>query len=681
MFKMRHHAKSRASSSSSKSAHSTYSMHKGSGPAQRKRKPHNQSSNDQPKKRRIIRNVSEVQSGPGLRDGIVPRLTERQQLALAMEESKKAAAALQAKDRQASRQMISEDEYSDRREGASESEQDSVSEDESAVKPHRRAIKSAEPARSLTSQHSDVASQLGQHDHKLCAKSGRLESLSGGSKQSQSTSSKLRLSADSSNLLSSGRPHLHHVNSDADSHPRRATSQARLPIDSGKRSASVERQRTSDLSSRDVLDAAEDGKLKDEMQSEGVAAVSLPLEDGMDLLDKRTQRLALRKALSHTMSLHPETSARLDPSNAPGRLHKLLHAKSDLQATANGFSASPKHPLKALKVRVKSEDKPHQQLNGMESPAAADLVQHKRSRGGTQTPRDHHLSDATPRARNGQHPRTFDATPRSSYLATHLSAPMAQLVESDLFGDFSPRNGNMEPRTSAPVQDKLQDSAVPAPMSAQKVVKRKLGKPGRPRTVNRLPGGSQDVLRSPAADARCQAMAEANHMEFTVPTAGPMAPPETDAQLLEPSSSAAKSRGRARKNAKQTLPTLSTLGSRSSMMLASNNTAADRPFSRRQASSDLCSPSAQTSTEVVKEQPLSFVSACASLWAPLQTNRASDWLYESKKWRKDDLTYQDVRSPRRATSHRMYDSGWDDLQARQSCEIGTLQTYQEWCPK
>ncbi len=182
-----------------------------------------------------------------------------------------------------------------------------------------------------------------------------------------------------------------------------------------------------------------------------VMPCSLPLEDGMDLLDKRTQRLALRKALSHTMSLHPDTAARLDSSNAPGRLHKLLHAKSDLQATANGFSASPKHPLKALKVRVKSEDKSHQQLNGMESPAAADLVQHKRSRGGTQTPRDHHLSDATPRARNGQHPRTFDATPRSSYLATHPSAPMAQLVESDLFGDFSPRKGIMEPRTSAPV--------------------------------------------------------------------------------------------------------------------------------------------------------------------------------------------------------------------------------------
>ncbi len=55
-----------------------------------------------------------------------------------------------------------------------------------------------------------------------------------------------------------------------------------------------------------------------------------------------------------------------------------------------------------------------------------------------------------------------------------------------------------------------------------------------------------------------QAMAEANHMEFAVPTAGPMAPPETDAQPLEPSSSAAKGRGRARKNAKQALPTLST---------------------------------------------------------------------------------------------------------------------------
>ncbi len=103
------------------------------------------------------------------------------------------------------------------------------------------------------------------------AKSGRLESLSGNSKQSQSTSSKLRLTADSSNQPASG-VHLQHVDSDADSHPRRATSQSG-PADTAKRFASVERQRTSDLSSRDVLDAVEDGKVKDEMQSEDVAAV------------------------------------------------------------------------------------------------------------------------------------------------------------------------------------------------------------------------------------------------------------------------------------------------------------------------------------------------------------------------------------------------------------------------
>lgn len=47
-------------------------MHKGSGPVQRKRKPHNQSPNEQCKKRRVIRNGSEVQSGPGLREGVVP---------------------------------------------------------------------------------------------------------------------------------------------------------------------------------------------------------------------------------------------------------------------------------------------------------------------------------------------------------------------------------------------------------------------------------------------------------------------------------------------------------------------------------------------------------------------------------------------------------------------------------
>lgn len=36
------------------------------------------------------------------------------------------------------------------------------------VKPHKRSIKPTQAAHSLTSQHSDVASQLGQHEHRLC---------------------------------------------------------------------------------------------------------------------------------------------------------------------------------------------------------------------------------------------------------------------------------------------------------------------------------------------------------------------------------------------------------------------------------------------------------------------------------------------------------------------------------
>ena len=51
---------------------------------------------------------------------------------------------------------------------ASDSEQDSVSEDESAVKQHKHTIKAEQPADSLVSQHSDVASQLGKHKHQLC---------------------------------------------------------------------------------------------------------------------------------------------------------------------------------------------------------------------------------------------------------------------------------------------------------------------------------------------------------------------------------------------------------------------------------------------------------------------------------------------------------------------------------
>ena len=67
------------SSSSSKSAHSTFSMHKGAGPAQRKRKPHSQSPSEPAKKRRIARTPSEVQSGQGLRDGMVPSKYTRPQ--------------------------------------------------------------------------------------------------------------------------------------------------------------------------------------------------------------------------------------------------------------------------------------------------------------------------------------------------------------------------------------------------------------------------------------------------------------------------------------------------------------------------------------------------------------------------------------------------------------------------
>ena len=103
------------------------------------------------------------------------------------------------------------------------------------------------------------------------AKSGRLESLSGTSKQSHSSSSKLRLTADSSNHLAAS-SHLQHIDSDADSHPGRATSKSK-PSDSDKCSPFAERQRTSDLSSRDVLDATEESRPKDEMQSEPVSTV------------------------------------------------------------------------------------------------------------------------------------------------------------------------------------------------------------------------------------------------------------------------------------------------------------------------------------------------------------------------------------------------------------------------
>ena len=177
----------------------------------------------------------------------------------------------------------------------------------------------------------------------------------------------------------------------------------------------------------------------------------------MDLLDKRTQRLALRKALSQTMLTQPQASAELP---------KLQHIKSDLPR--DGFSASPKQSLKALKVRVKPEPKPDkiQQPNGLDSPAAAEFVQQlRRGKAGSQTPRDHHMpgSDATPRSRNGFHP-----TPRAHQLVSHPSAPMAQLVESDLFGELSPRKSLLELRSSLPAASpRLQANALDALQSQQ----------------------------------------------------------------------------------------------------------------------------------------------------------------------------------------------------------------------
>lgn len=48
-----------------------------------------------------------------------------------------------------------------------------------------------------------------------------------------------------------------------------------------------------------------------------------------------------------------------------------------------------------------------------------------------------------------------------------------------------------------------------------------------------------------------QALAEQNALDTAGPSATPMAPPETDAQLLEPSPSAAKGRPKGRKPGKQ----------------------------------------------------------------------------------------------------------------------------------
>ena len=81
----------------------------------------------------------------------------------------------------------------------------------------------------------------------------------------------------------------------------------------------------------------------------------------------------------------------------------------------------------------------------------------------------------------------------------------------------------------------------------------------------------------------------------------------------------------------------------SSMMMPSKSTAADRSFSRRQSSTE----QASLADQPAQPQLGAFSAACAHLWAPLQRNREADKLYWSKKYSKEELTPQDVRSPRR----------------------------------
>ena len=81
----------------------------------------------------------------------------------------------------------------------------------------------------------------------------------------------------------------------------------------------------------------------------------------------------------------------------------------------------------------------------------------------------------------------------------------------------------------------------------------------------------------------------------------------------------------------------------SSMMVSSKSTAADRSFSRRQASTE----QASSADQPTQQQSGAFAAACAHLWAPLQRNRDADKLYWSRKYSREELTPQDVRSPRR----------------------------------
>ena len=168
----------------------------------------------------------------------------------------------------------------------------------------------------------------------------------------------------------------------------------------------------------------------------------------MDLVNLRTQRLALRQASSQML----QSSA----SGALPRLDKLKHSRSD-HSLPDGMSASPQHPFGKLKIRTKREDslKHLHHMGSTESPAALDGFQSSKTKGSIQTPRqlDHRHSDLTPHftSSHKQQHGLADATPRSWHLQQRQSAPMAELVESDLFSDLAPFRSGLEPRLSGPV--------------------------------------------------------------------------------------------------------------------------------------------------------------------------------------------------------------------------------------
>ena len=81
----------------------------------------------------------------------------------------------------------------------------------------------------------------------------------------------------------------------------------------------------------------------------------------------------------------------------------------------------------------------------------------------------------------------------------------------------------------------------------------------------------------------------------------------------------------------------------SSMMVSSKSITAERSCSRRQSSTE----QAGSAEQPAQQRSGAFAAACTHLWAPLQRNRDADKLYWSRKYSREELTPQDVRSPRR----------------------------------